>query len=308
VEWLWADYLPLRNITLFSGTPKAGKTTLFLHLLRSLSRGDDQFLGIPLRQGKVLIVTQESPDIWQERMERDALSPNVVHFLGGQGGTNPRPFMGKARPQEWFDFCAYLVELVKEEQYQLVVIDPIADFWPVRDENNAGEVTSAVSPLRAVADAGANVLLIHHNRKAEGKNGQAARGSTALPGFADVLMDLRRGTGSVRILTATGRLPEPPERHIELTLTGYVLRDQGTGPEPTSPGQSRRGRKSGADLTISLLPTEPPGMTVEELLAGWPQGEKRPSGRTIRDQLKKAGIPHTGTGKAGDPYCFYRTP
>src|SRR5438309_2264725 len=71
----------------------------------------------------------------------------------------------------------------------LFVIDPLAAFLP-GDENNAAAILAALSPLRRLTDAGLAVELLHHPRKEGSADGRWARGSGALLGFVDVLIEM----------------------------------------------------------------------------------------------------------------------
>ncbi len=50
----------------------------------------------------------------------------------------------------------------------------------------------ALTPLSQIMEAGAGVLLVHYPRKGDVGEGQASRGSSALPGFVDTIFELRR--------------------------------------------------------------------------------------------------------------------
>jgi RecA-family ATPase len=71
----------------------------------------------------------------------------------------------------------------------LVVIDPLAVFLP-SSENTAAGMMEVLLPLQALTALGLSVLLLHHRRKGVVLPGQAARGSGALPGYADVLVEM----------------------------------------------------------------------------------------------------------------------
>jgi hypothetical protein len=47
-----------------------------------------------------------------------------------------------------------------------------------------------LTPLHRLTAAGMSVLLLHHPRKGKTVAGQAARGSGALPNFADVIIEM----------------------------------------------------------------------------------------------------------------------
>jgi AAA domain len=190
-----------------------------------MSAGRTEFCGRPLRKCKVLILTQEQDMLWNARREKLSLSDEVVFFQRGRDDW-PRPFRGRPTEKNWEQFVGHLAGVVKDEGFELVVIDPLSDFWPAEDENNAMHVTDALAPLRQLTEAGASVLLLHHPRKnAEGDT--AHRGSGQLAAYPDVLLELRRKGESKenqrRVLYANGRFDPPDDLEIELTEQGYVV-------------------------------------------------------------------------------------
>jgi predicted HTH transcriptional regulator len=62
----------------------------------------------------------------------------------------------------------------------------------VVDENNAAEVISALLPLQTIASAGCAVLFLRHPRKSDGGQATAGRGSGAIAGFVDIIVEMRR--------------------------------------------------------------------------------------------------------------------
>lgn len=119
-----------------------------------------------------------------------------------------------------------------------------------------------------------------------------------LMGFADQLVALKRPEGdpdsTQRILKCIGRLGEPLEQTIELRGSEYVTLG-------TKLDIERAGRRAALQ---AILPPEPPGLTVEEIMARWPAGEKAPAERTLRrfmaDWLNK-----DGAGTKDDPVRYW---
>src|SRR5262245_60218973 len=68
-DWLWEGHLAAGNITLFSSQWKMGKTTLVSILFDRLKAGG-QLLGLPVKPGKAVIVSEEDKTIWEERSLR----------------------------------------------------------------------------------------------------------------------------------------------------------------------------------------------------------------------------------------------
>lgn len=216
--WLWDGFLARGSVTLLSALPKCGKTTLVTHLLQKLPTGGS-FCGRPLAAGSAVVVSEESAEVWHERAQRLGLTDAVRLVV--------RPFLGRPDEADWLEFVRSLLTGLEGHPADLVVLDTLADLWPVKDENSATEVQAAMKPLRALAD-GRAVLAIHHLRKSDGAEGTGSRGSGALAGFVDVIAELRRpkasrgGGENRRVLSAVGRAPGiPSEWVIEQTETGY---------------------------------------------------------------------------------------
>src|SRR5262249_40946179 len=96
-----------------------------------------------------------------------------------------RPFAARPTAAQWAGLIASLADGVGRRGVGLVAVDPLASFLPGRDENSASGMLEALLPLSRLTAAGAAVLLLHHPRKGEWVDGQMARGSGALAGFAD---------------------------------------------------------------------------------------------------------------------------
>ena len=67
----------------------------------------------------------------------------------------------------------------------LVVIDTAAEALDIRDWINRSEILQKIAPIRRLARDLCTVLLIAHNRKAEGSMGDEIAGSNALAGAVD---------------------------------------------------------------------------------------------------------------------------
>lgn len=221
-EWIWNGYLPKSGMILLSALWKAGKTTLLSHLLRALS-SDGTFLGREVKAAKVLYVSEEGEQHWVRRRDTMGLRDNAGFYL--------QPFKVRPVPSEWREFVAQLAKDVKEYEFDLVVFDTLAKLWPVREENDAGDVDDALMPLWDVTKAGAGVLMIHHLRKSGGSEYTGSRGSGALSAFPDIVIELTRFDATdvksrKRALRAKGRYEETPdELVIELVDGEYRALD-----------------------------------------------------------------------------------
>lgn len=221
VKWIWEGYLARGGITLFSALWKSGKSTLLSHLLKALDGSATEFIGQPVSPARVLYVTEEAENIWADR--RDKL------LIGDHVGMVIRPFQMRPTMQEWREFLAKLGEAVRTHQFDLVVFDTLSKLWPVREENDAGQVEEALMYLWSLSQgAGVAVLLVHHARKSGGAEFVASRGSGGLPSFCEVIIEFRRATEdpkeTKRVLTAQGRYGDqtPVKLLAELQNGRYV--------------------------------------------------------------------------------------
>src|SRR4051794_7839798 len=181
IPWLWHGYLAPGNLTLLTSLWKAGKTTLVSALLARVGAGGT-LAGLPVRAGRSVVVSEEAVEHWQAR--------DVGLRFGSAVGFICRPFRGRPTPEEWEGLIDHLAGMHAERPLALVVIDPLASFLPAKTENDAATVLAALLPLQRLTKAGIAVLVLHHPRKAESAPGRAARGSGALTGFADVLIEM----------------------------------------------------------------------------------------------------------------------
>ncbi len=295
VEWIWEGYLAHGHVTLFSGLWKAGKSTLIAHLLSRLD-ADGDFLGC-VAATRVLIVSEESEGIWRHRCDAIGIGDHVSFVC--------RPFAHKLDRRGWEGMLRDIAVIVDREGIGLVVFDTFPAFAPMRDENEAAGMMEVLLPLNAVTRTGAGVMLIHHLRKGDATEGQGSRGSGALTGFVDIIVEFRRYDGarvddSRRILTTLSRFEHDPEVVIDFDPDhGYTA--LGSKHSATQAGWSENIERVLADATDPL--------TFEELLDAWPDGSIPPgksSFRTcLRTGLESGRWRRSGAGVKGDPHRYF---
>lgn len=294
-DWVWPGYIARGRITMLTGLWKAGKSTLLAHLLRDLTRGGglvDKALPAP-----VVIASEEPAGEWANRRDELDLGANIllVH----------RESFARPDHAQWREFVAFLRAETMARGVGLVVFDTIASLWPVLNENDAGEVLDALTPLRDLSEAGAAVLLIAHPRKGDGAEGTATRGSGALPGFVDVIVELRRHNAddprdTRRVLRAYGRLADTPaEVVVALGDDGYELL-----------GERAEVRQGDARAAIAgLLPESGEGMTAEEVRDSLPDGltlGKHKVRSLLNEGARDGHWERLGAGLRGSAYRYRR--
>jgi len=292
VEWVWDGFLAKSQISLLSGYPKAGKTTLMTHMIKLAAQGGT--LGTSVRPGKILVVSEESGNLWRRRSARFGLVGDVL----------AQPFAGRPTKEQWKQFIGYLTKEIRNDTYDVVIFDTLASLAPIADENDSAHMLDAITPLNSLSGAGAAVLLIHHIRKSDATQGMAVRGSSALPGFVDIILELRaydpsRRMDTRRRLTTFSRFEETPREVIlEWTPTGY-----NTLGEAEDLSMAERWDTISDILSLQ----EDRTASYEEILEHWPGPSGcRPSLRTIRGDCTKGAeqdiFVRVGSGRRSSPF------
>jgi len=282
VDWVIDEYLPAGGLVLLVGKPKEGKTTLSYELASKIARGLP-FLGRQTRQGAVVILAVEEHG-------RDVRIR--VHNLGATTCGNLYVHVGPLQPTP--TVLAHITSFAKEHNVKLILVDTLAAFWRIENENDAAEMTKVIKPLLQLArESGACVLLNHHARKSEGSYGDEIRGSGALFGLVDVALIMKRhDVSNQRLLLAQSRYPETPsELVLELRESGYVALG-----DPASVSKTARLTKLTAMLSDQWEETE-----VIAKRAALPTREGY---RLLNILVEEGKALRDGKGKKGSPYRF----
>jgi hypothetical protein len=297
VEWLWHGYLRPGEVVLLTSRWKTGKTTLLTGLLRHLGTGQP-FLDRPVRPGRAWVISEENDDLWRDRVRTRPVGDHVELF--------PRPFRGRPTPAEWSELIDTAADARTAGELDLFVVDPLASFLPGHCESNAAALLDALHPLHRLTTAGACVLLLHHPRKKQAEAGESARGSGALSGFADVLMELSRygrlkTDAHRRLIFARSRRPETPER------VAYEW-DAAVGEFRTLLDPRERQFAENWATVEKVLTARGEHMTCREIRANWPDDAESPCEKSLYLWLHaahaKETVKRTGAGTKGDPYRF----
>jgi AAA domain len=301
LSWLWHGYLAPGKLTALISPPKTGKTTLLSLLLARFAQGG-QVADLAVAPTRALVVSEESASDWDERCQRLGIGPNVQFLC--------RPFHG-ARPtdDQWLALIASLESLHRQEPLDLVVIDALAAMLPGYAETCAPKMLDCLLPLQALANLGLAVWLLHHPAKGKRADGQASRGTGALTGFVDIVMEMSccrraRSRDRRRRICAYSRYVEMP-RHliIELNADGadYLVRTDAAGtPDVQSWPEVHE-----------ILERAHEKLSQQAMLEWWPEEERRPDRSTLSRWLKRATqkglIRCAGTGLRNDPFIYWLT-
>jgi hypothetical protein len=297
--WLWQGYLAPGLVTLLTSQWKSGKTTLVAVLLTRLQHGG-VLAGLPVNPGRAIVVSEERHADWRRRCMQLGLG-SQVEFLC-------RPFAGKPSMAQWLALVDELARLRQSRPLDLVVIDTLASFTPGSTENSAAAMMAYLLPLQRLTAAGISVLLVHHPRKGPSQAGQAARGSGALCGFVDVLLEMYwhgRPTDPDRRRRLYGysRHEETPQQvTIELTADGtdYRLCDDVEDNDDFAEHWH---------ALVQVFEDAVTKLTRLEILAGWPKECARPDKATVWRWLELAVlrglVRRDGLGKKSAPFRYW---
>ena len=187
----------------------------------------------------------------------------------------------------------------------LVVIDPLAAFLP-GSENHAGSMMEALLPLQRLTARNLSVLVLHHPSKGDPPIGQAARGSGALAGIADVLIEMRAANHAAendrrRRLWAWSRFPQTPARLvIEWSADGTDYLSLGTFQEEEFTRHWPR--------LLALLSQAPHKLTRKDILNRWPNGsvpDKGSLGRWLEIGVDRGLLKKDGEGLRDRPFRYW---
>jgi AAA domain len=283
VEWVVDGLLPAGGLSLLAAKPKAGKSTLARAAAVAVSQGA-VFLGRSTVAGPVAYITSEG--------QRD---DHRRHFR--RLGVDRRVFI-HVGPPEWTDPVAWIRRSVDLMGCRLVVLDPLARFTQIDDLNDYAKVTRATGPLIALAqETECHFLWVHHAGKGERVAIDASLGSTALAGFVDTIMLLRRHGDGLRTLETIQRTGDDLSETVvrlyphtgALTLAGTVEFQQ---------------TRAAIPLILEVLADK---SLSEEEIREQVVGSNTIVAKALREALSAGDVLRSGGGVKGNPYR-YRLP
>jgi archaellum biogenesis ATPase FlaH len=293
VEWVLEGYVAEGAITVLSAKVKMGKTTLATRLIEAILN-NKPFLNARTKRTPVVYLTEQPRVSFKVALQRANLTDEQdLRIL----------YFNKTIGVPWAAVAASAAEECKRLNAKLLIVDTLAQFAGLMgdSENDSGAVLEAVRPLQEIAGRGIAVLILYHDRKSGGEVGDATRGSSALPGAADVVLSLRRPDGnsrkSLRVVQSLSRFSDTPEELvIELTDNGYVA----LGEKADVALQEAR-----EAILAAAPPSEADAQTLKELCEA--ANLTRPTGqRALTEMVSSGRILRLGAGKRGNPFRFFK--
>lgn len=206
LEWIVPGYGAPGRWTLVAGPPKIGKTTLAYEAVVRVARGNI-WLGRRIRRGKVLVLAVEEH------------SDDVIRRFRGLGTVGLRGQIKIVTGPLEFSVTVLdeIVNYIAEQNIELVLVDTLAAWWHLENENDASEVLrSGRMLLDAIRQTKAAWMCVVHTRKSGGEGGDEIRGSSALLGLVDIAISMKRRPGDPqkRMLEAVSRFSQTPKELV----------------------------------------------------------------------------------------------
>lgn len=300
--WLWRGFVARDALTVIAGRPKVGKSTLLFGLLAAIRSGAP-FLDLETELSGAVLLTEERPQTIKMKARALGLDDSFQgEPLTGAPESNPAPPLAvvtrhDATGTSWPDMVEQATAYAVGHGLGLLVVDTWNSWASLagEDENAAGAVLNAVSPLGEAAAAGLAVLLIAHQRKSGGEFGEGIRGSSALAGAVDVVVELERLRGdhrSARIVRSVSRFPTTPEELVfEFTEEGAF--------EPFDPEAATAAAERAR--VLEAVREVGPGTATDIAEAA---DVTIRNARRILSDLVGDGVSRSGKGVKGDPHVF----
>ncbi len=161
IRWLWEGYLARGKLALLDGDPGVGKSLLTIDLAARFSRGAPLPDGVPSGRPHTIFLlnAEDGPDVIRQRAEAAGADLDRIVTVTTADGF----------PLNLMRDFPNLVELARDRQPDLIVIDPITAFLLSGiAPNSDSSVRTILSPLAFVAERlNCAMLLVRHLRKAD---------------------------------------------------------------------------------------------------------------------------------------------
>ena len=280
-EFLIESVLPCGSIGVLYGEPACFKTFIALSMAMSSAAGID-WLGRKTRKGAVLYVAAEGIFGFKNRLR-------AYKRLHEVEGADVR-FLPEGIQLSDGESLKGLLDQLAEGEFNpdLVIFDTLARMTVGAEENSAremGEVVKAADALRRNLDA--TVLLIHHTRK----DRKSERGSSALRGAADVMIECKRLANSERIVVAKCAKMKDAEEFADIHIRlEKVDLDGGQSSLVAVPAASPSGEQKHVQMLAEILDRDfPKGAShgeLEQAFCEQTRSSESTFARALREALK----------------------
>jgi len=222
LEWLQPGRIPLGKVSLFSGPPGIGKSSVSDDLIAKVTSG--LLSEIP---GRVLVLAEEDSlsDTKLPRLKAMGANTHLIKGLvmtiinDGAGGYERELALGS-------DIDIIKQWLLENQDARLVVIDPFSNYFGEANMNKEQDCRQVLMPLvRMAEEFNISVLLIgHFNKNTAGDAITRQGGATALTGVPRVVWNFTKDADTEgACLMASPKNPHLKSQRYRIIEKDYVL-------------------------------------------------------------------------------------
>jgi RecA-family ATPase len=246
MEWLIHGILPKRTFGVIGGEPKSYKTWFALDASLALATNSNVLGFGAERSGTSLIYSPEGEgEALRRRLYALCVGRGVDYRIALKKIGVIRNRVNISDTDNYLSLAKTIIELKPD----LLILDPLISVHRA-NENAAEEIQSVLDRIRDLNRAHPDLtcLLVHHTKKATdgSSDGYALRGSSAVAGWEDTLITIRklkpsrdgRVLRSMRVSHHRDAIPPGPREFLlESSRGGIVLSEQGGDQAPPPPKQ-----------------------------------------------------------------------
>ena len=166
-QWMVKGILAKGSMNMLHSTPKAGKTTLILSLLKAISDGGT-FLGASMTRSWTLLLSEQTHQSLAEQLRRagiDGSSQIHVALRNDQSSAIDPELLAEILWNQYFRL---------DPAPSLIVIDTLARFIPMGDSNDYSGIIEKMEPL--IANCGESGQAVRSNNHPDSPFPQIDRG------------------------------------------------------------------------------------------------------------------------------------
>ena len=184
IRWLWENKILRGALSLITGLSGVTKTYWTVYMSACITNGKDWADGSPCDLGSVLLFYGEEgiADLYMERFECNGVDRSKVVFWDGMVDENNERSDVSLK---MIDEIENAIKAAAEKTgipVQMVVVDPISNFWGGVNENSNADVRSVLRQLQRLAEKTgvAFVLIPHTGKSGKSHAQQKILGSTGI--------------------------------------------------------------------------------------------------------------------------------
>ena len=202
LTYVVADLFSLPSLSIVYGAPGCLKSMLLADMALCVAAGIPWLEALPDSDENTARLTVQVPVLWLDFDNGKRRTDERIQALGRARSLEPEatPFSYVCMPSPWLDGSSSssmdgLIKRVNIMSVGLVVVDNLGVVSGDADENSAEMVHVLANFRRLAEEAGAAVVIIHHQRKATGfksRAGEALRGHSSIEAALDLALLVER--------------------------------------------------------------------------------------------------------------------